>query len=76
MALTETERKQIKEATAIIERETANDGDALIIKGFGTFKRKMAAAKTGRNPKTGGTVAIPARSVLRFKPSRSQKFSD
>ncbi len=71
MALTDTERTQIKEALALIERETANNGDSLIFKGFGTFTRKQKAAKVGRNPKTGGTVQIPARSVLAFKPSSS-----
>lgn len=72
MALTDIERKQIKEALALIERETANDGDSVVLKGFGTFKRKHVAAKTARNPQTGGTVQIPARSVLRFSASKSQ----
>ena len=72
MALTDIERKQIKDALAIIERETANDGDSLILKGFGTFKRKHVAAKTARNPKTGDAIAVPARSVLRFAASKSQ----
>lgn len=72
MALSDSERKQVKDALALIERETANDGDSLVLKGFGTFKRKHVAAKTARNPQTKGTVQIPARSVLRFTASKAQ----
>ena len=72
MALSDSERKQVKDAIALIERETTKDGDTLVLKGFGTFKRKHVAAKTARNPQTGGTVAVPARSVLRFAASKSQ----
>lgn len=69
MALSDSERSLIKEAFNLIQRETANDGDALVFRGFGTFTRKVVAAKTGRNPKTGVAVQIPAKSVLRFKAS-------
>ena len=72
MALTDNERKLVKEALTLIERETATDGDSVILKGFGTFKRKHVAAKTARNPKTGAAIAVPARSVLRFSGSKAQ----
>lgn len=72
MAITDSERATVKAALAIIERETATDGTQMVIKGFGTFKRKAMAAKTARNPQTGAPVAVPARSVLRFSASKSQ----
>jgi len=72
MTLNDSERKTVKDALALIERETATDGDSLVLKGFGTFKRKHVAAKTARNPQTGGTVQVPARSVLRFSASKIQ----
>jgi len=72
MALSNDEKQTIKNAVEIIERETASDGDDLTIRGFGTFKRKHVAAKVARNPATGGTVDVPAKSVLRFKASPSQ----
>ena len=71
MALTNEERATLKEAFGLIERETANDGDSLVMRGFGTFTRKQMAAKTARNPQNGNEVKIPARSVLRFKAARS-----
>lgn len=72
MALSDTDRQTVKAALSIIERETGTDGTSLVLKGFGTFKRKHVNAKTARNPKTGGTVQVPARSVLRFSASKAQ----
>ena len=71
MALTSVERETIKEAITLVERETMKDGDSLVLRGFGTFKRKEVAAKTARNPQNGAEVKIPARSVLRFKASKA-----
>jgi DNA-binding protein HU-beta len=71
MALTNDEKKTMKAALEIIERETANDGDQFIVRSFGTFKRKQVAAKTARNPQTGAEVKVPARSVLRFSASKA-----
>ena len=39
--------------------------------GFGSFKRKTRAARTGRNPKTGETLTIPEREVVQFKASKN-----
>ena len=36
---------------------------------LGTFKLAERAARTARNPHTGGTVSVPAKTVLKFKPS-------
>jgi nucleoid DNA-binding protein len=37
------------------------------VRGFGTFKTKTRAARTGRNPQTGAALQIPAKDVLTFK---------
>jgi len=71
MAMTTAEKQTIKDAITLIERETSTDGDTLMLRGFGSFKRKAVAAKTARNPQTGGEVQVPARSVLRFSASKS-----
>ncbi|HXA28273.1 MAG TPA: HU family DNA-binding protein [Candidatus Angelobacter sp.] len=44
-------------------------GDEVRIHGFGTFKTAQRAARTGRNPRTGESVQVPARRVVRFSPS-------
>lgn len=71
MSLTNDQKKIIQEAVEIIQNATANDGDSILLRGFGTFKRKKVAPKAARNPKTGGTVQVPARSVLRFSASKT-----
>ena len=44
-------------------------GDEVRINGFGAFKTAQRAARTGRNPRTGETVQVPARRVVRFTAS-------
>lgn len=44
-------------------------GDEVRIHGFGTFKTAQRAARIGRNPRTGESVQVPARRVVRFSPS-------
>lgn len=43
-------------------------GDHVKLTGFGTFERANVAARTGRNPKTGAAIAIPATMRPRFVP--------
>jgi len=35
-------------------------GDKVEIRGFGSFRTRQRNARTGRNPKTGATVEVPA----------------
>lgn len=44
------------------------NGDKVTLVGFGTFSVSARAARQGRNPQTGATIKIAARSVARFKP--------
>ncbi len=37
------------------------------ISGIGTFRVKQRAQRTGRNPRTGDSIEIPARQVVGFK---------
>ncbi|OCW56707.1 HU family DNA-binding protein [Hoeflea olei] len=46
-----------------------SDGDEVVIRDFGKFARKQRKPQTGRNPRTGQTIEIPARAVLKFTPS-------
>ena len=48
-------------------------GDSVSLVGFGTFQVKDRAARTGRNPQTGGTINIPAAKVPSFKAGKSLK---
>lgn len=42
-------------------------GDEVQLVGFGTFKTSKRAARTARNPQTGGTVKVAATRVARFR---------
>jgi DNA-binding protein HU-beta len=38
--------------------------------GFGSFEIKVRGGRQGRNPKTGESIAIPAKKRIKFNPSR------
>lgn len=42
-------------------------GEKVTLIGFGTFSVTERAARTGRNPRTGKTMQIPAKNVVKFK---------
>lgn len=48
-------------------------GEQVAISGFGTFVTKTRAARDGRNPATGMTIKIPARTAAAFKPAATMK---
>ena len=48
-------------------------GDQVTLTGFGTFKVSKRAARTGRNPKTGEALKIPAMNVPKFKAGKGLK---
>jgi DNA-binding protein HU-beta len=52
---------------------TLKDGGEITIPGAGKFVAKHRAARTTRNPATGGTVEVPAKNVPAFKPTAELK---
>lgn len=50
-------------------------GDKIEIRGFGSFRTRQRNARTGRNPKTGEKVDVPAKRVPFFKPSKELRDS-
>ena len=48
-------------------------GNKVTLTGFGTFKVSKRAARTGRNPRTGESIKIPARKVPKFSAGKSLK---
>ncbi|MBR5895722.1 MAG: integration host factor subunit beta [Akkermansia sp.] len=54
--------------------EAVGNGDTVVFRNFGTFCPKEVKAKVGRNPKDPGKdVAIPARTVVKFKVGKNLK---
>lgn len=42
-------------------------GSKIKVHGLATFECKIQAARTARNPQTGGTVEVPAKQVIKAK---------
>ncbi|NNF33374.1 MAG: HU family DNA-binding protein [Saprospiraceae bacterium] len=49
-----------------IEGTLKKGGKASFV-GFGTFSTSRRAARDGRNPATGATIKIPAKTMVKFK---------
>ncbi len=46
--------------------DTVQAGEAVDLRGFGRFQLRHRQPRTGRNPRTGETVQIPAKAVPTF----------
>jgi len=53
--------------------QALQEGDSVVLVGFGTFAVKDRAARTGRNPQTGNTIQIAAAKVPGFKAGKALK---
>lgn len=51
-------------------KDSISINESIFLRGFGTFKAKKRAKKTGRNIKKNTTIIIPAHHVPAFKPSK------
>lgn len=48
-------------------------GDEVSVAGLGIFVAKARPARTGRNPRTGETIRIPATRTPKFRPAKALK---
>lgn len=65
--------KAAVEATLAAITESVAAGEKVALIGFGTFEVKARAARTGKNPKTGETIQIPASKAPAFKAGKAFK---
>ena len=49
------------------------EGGRIELRGFGAFSTRERTAREGRNPRTGGTVEVPAKRVPYFKPGKEMR---
>lgn len=54
-------------------QETLMSEGKLTLTGFGTFTVEERQARTGRNPRTGEELNIPACKVVKFRPGKDLK---
>lgn len=53
--------------------KTLKKKGTVVIVGFGTFKTSRTSARDGRNPQTGETIKIKAKTVPKFQAGKSLK---
>ncbi len=51
-------------------KDSIGKNESVFLRGFGTFKAKKRAKKTGRNIKKNTTIIIPAHYIPSFKPAK------
>ena len=59
----------IVEALLEIIKQSLEDGEDVLVSGFGKFVIQEKAPRRGRNPATGDDLMLDARKVVTFKPS-------
>ncbi|MEK7802158.1 MAG: HU family DNA-binding protein [Pseudomonadota bacterium] len=61
------------ESVIEVVTKTLKKGDEVRLVGFGTFTVAKRAASTGRNPRTGEAIKIPASKQPKFKAGKELK---
>lgn len=71
--ITEADIDKVLDAQRDIVIEQASAGEEVRLPDFGKFEGVERSARTGRNPKTGEAIQIPAKKVLKFTAFSSAK---
>jgi DNA-binding protein HU-beta len=66
LACTTAQAQAAVEAILTTMKASLQQGDPVILRGFGTWQVHAKEARVGRNPKTGAATPIAARRVVRF----------
>ena len=67
--MTKIQAREAVETILRIIKSSLEDGEDVLLSGFGKFNVNAKSARKGRNPKTGESLILPARKVATFKPS-------
>jgi integration host factor subunit alpha len=67
--LTKAQAAEAVETFLRISKECLENGEDLLVSGFGKFNVKSKNARRGRNPQTGDELILDPRQVVTFKPS-------
>ena len=65
--LSKSAAEQVLNSVLSAITEAMKTGDKVSLLGFGTFSVSERASREGRNPKTGETITISAKKVVKFK---------
>ena len=67
--MSRTQAREAVETMLKIIKGSLENGDDVLLSGFGKFYAKAKSARKGRNPQTGEPLMLKARKVVTFKPS-------
>jgi integration host factor subunit alpha len=68
-----TQSRQIVDTLFEIIRETLENGEDILISGFGKFTVREKQERRGRNPQTGEPIILSPRKAVTFKSSGTLK---
>ncbi len=67
--VTKTDARKMLNAFIKVTGEGLEKGEKITLTGFGTFHTTRRPESVGRNPRTGASIKIPPKTVVKFKPS-------
>jgi len=71
--LPKSQAAKVIETLLEVAKKTLEEGEDVLISGFGKFCVKEKDARRGRNPQTGDDLTLESRRVVTFKCSRALK---
>ena len=71
--LKRTQVKEIFEALSDLASREVKENGEFVLPGFGKLVLSERKAREGRNPQTGESIQIPAKTTLKFRLSKSMK---
>ena len=66
--VTKTQAALLLESVLVSVSSAIAKGEDVRLLGFGTFTTLKRPARTGRDPRTGNKIKIPAKNVVKFRP--------
>lgn len=63
------EARKVIDSMIHVTIQALREGDRLTLTGLGTFSVQQKSERVGRNPRTGASVKIPPRKVIKFRPT-------
>lgn len=73
LGMTKKQAAEAVDAVVAAMKGALAKGESVRLVGFGTFSVKKRKARTGRNPRTGKPLKIPAKKVPAFSPGKGLK---
>ena len=74
-SLSRAKAEEAVETVIGLIKNALGNGEAVILRRFGTFQVRAKSKRIGRNPKTGEEAEITARKVVRFKSGKHFKLA-